>query len=285
MKSRWFQKLGGGFLERFGLRLWSRLQFSALRSRKDQHVVRLLWEIHKERRSLLSAFEAYLVYAAARAQAKRPGAFAEVGVYKGASAKLICEAKGDKTLHLFDTFEGLPTASEHDPGVHREKQYACSIRAYKPEDVGEDLVRDLLEAAMAAPSAVAKDPWDFVVIRDRGTLTKVAEGLPNGKMIADGPVGIVVCGDLRRAHDGQLSYLLQDCSAAIENLLLAASTLGLGACWLGIHPREERIAHVRSVLGTPDGVIPVSAIAIGWPAESKGPRTRYREDAVHRETW
>ena len=129
MKSRWFQKLGGGVLERFGLRLWSRLQFSALNSRKDKRVVRLLWEIHKERRSLLSAFEGYLVYAAARAQAKRPGAFAEVGVYKGASAKLICEAKGDKTLHLFDTFEGLPSASEHDPGVHREKQYACSLES------------------------------------------------------------------------------------------------------------------------------------------------------------
>jgi nitroreductase len=160
-----------------------------------------------------------------------------------------------------------------------------SIREYKRGDVEDDLVRDLLEAAMAAPSAVAKDPWHFVVVRDRGTLARIAEGLPNGKMIADAPVGIVVCGDLGRAHDGQLSYLLQDCSAAIENLLLAASTLGLGVCWLGVHPRQERIAHLCSVLNIPDRVIPVSAIAIGWPAESKQPRTRYREDAVHRETW
>ncbi len=160
-----------------------------------------------------------------------------------------------------------------------------SIRAYQPEDVPESTVRDLLEAAMAAPSAVAKDPWAFVVVRNRNMLSRIAEGLPNGKMLADAPLGVVVCGDLRRAHDGQLSYLLQDCSAAIENLLLAAGTLGLGACWLGVHPREERITHIRSLLNVPQAVIPIAAIAIGRPAESQEPRTRYREDAVHRETW
>lgn len=160
-----------------------------------------------------------------------------------------------------------------------------SIRAYQPEDVEESLVHDLLEAAMAAPSAVAKDPWHFVVLRNRDLLARVAQGLPNGTMLGNAPVGIVVCGDLQRAHDGQLSYLLQDCSAAIENLLLAACTLGLGACWLGVHPRDERVAHIRSLLSIPDGIVPVAAIAIGWPAESHEPRTRYRADAVHYEAW
>ncbi len=160
-----------------------------------------------------------------------------------------------------------------------------SIRAFQSEYVEESLIHDLLKAAMAAPSAVAKDPWQFVVLRNRDMLAKVAEGLPNGKMLADAPVGVVVCGDLQRAHDGQLSYLLQDCSAAIENLLLAACTLGLGACWLGAHPREERVAHLRSLLRIPDGIIPVATIAIGWPAESHEPRTRDRADAVHYETW
>jgi O-methyltransferase len=133
MKNRSFQSLGGGFLERFGLRLWSKLQFSALNSRKDPHIVGLLRQIYAERRSLLSAFEAYLVYSLARAQARRPGAFAEVGVYRGASAKLICEAKGPRLFHLFDTFEGLPPTSPHDTGIHRPNQYACSleeVRAY-----------------------------------------------------------------------------------------------------------------------------------------------------------
>ena len=160
-----------------------------------------------------------------------------------------------------------------------------SVRAYRQQEVSDDLVRDLLESAMAAPSAVAKDPWEFVVVRNRAMLAKIAAGLPNGAMLADAPLGIVVCGDLQRAHDRQLSYLLQDCSAAIENLLLAVSSLGLGACWLGVHPREERVKHIRQLLHVPDLVIPVAVIAIGWPAESPPPRTRYRDDAVHRETW
>jgi len=161
-----------------------------------------------------------------------------------------------------------------------------SVRKYAPDKpIADTLLRDLLEAAMAAPSAVAKDPWHFVVVRDRARLSGLAEGLPNGKMLADAALGIVVCGDLEKAHGNLESYLLQDCSAAIENLLLAATALGLGACWLGVHPREERIAHVRRLLNLPQHVIPVAAIAIGWPAENPPPRTRYRDGAVHWEQW
>lgn len=158
-----------------------------------------------------------------------------------------------------------------------------SIRQYTGDDVSPKLVQDLLEAAMAAPSACCKDPWHFVVIRDKDTLAAVTAGLPNGQMLATCPVGLVVCGDLEQAHDGQLSYLLQDCSAAIQNILLAATALELGTCWLGIHPRQERIAHVRRVLNVPDHVIPVSAIAMGWPAEQKDKRTRYQDEHVHSE--
>ncbi|MGB9604105.1 MAG: nitroreductase family protein [Verrucomicrobiia bacterium] len=160
-----------------------------------------------------------------------------------------------------------------------------SIRVFLPGEVTDEQVKILLEAAMAAPSAVAKDPWRFVVIRNRGTLRRIADVLPNGKMLADAAVGIVVCGDIEAAHDRQLSYLLQDCSAAIENLLLAAHILGLGACWLGVHPRENRIKAIKQILGLPEQVIPVSAIAIGKPGEIKEPRTRYSADKVHYERW
>lgn len=160
-----------------------------------------------------------------------------------------------------------------------------SIRSYTDKDVGEELVQSLLEAAMAAPSAVARDPWRFVVVREDSRRRAIADLLPNGKMIAEAPVGIVVCGDLEAAHDQQLSFLLQDCAAAIENLLLAASMLELGACWLGVHPREERVNGLRQLLALPEGVIPVSAISVGWPAEHKEARTRYAKDLVHSETW
>lgn len=131
MKNKTFQRLGGGSLEQFGIRLWSRLQVSALQSRKDPEIVNMLWDLQKERRTLMTSFEAYYVYALARAMADRPGAFAEVGVFKGASAKLICEVKGDKPLHLFDTFEGLPEPGVHDRDVHRQGQYACSLDSVK----------------------------------------------------------------------------------------------------------------------------------------------------------
>jgi len=160
-----------------------------------------------------------------------------------------------------------------------------SIRAYEQKPVPDSMVQDLLEAGMAAPSAVAKDPWRFVVVKSKETLARIAEALPNGKMLPNAAVGIVVCGDLMEAHDSQLSYLLQDCSAAAENILLAASMLGLGGCWLGIHPREERMLHARTVLGLPASVVPVCVLAVGWPWERKEPRTRYSQAKVHLERW
>jgi nitroreductase len=138
---------------------------------------------------------------------------------------------------------------------------------------------------MAAPSAVAKDPWRFVVIRKKETLSAIAVALPNGAMLATAPLGIIVCGDLDAAHDRQLSYLLQDCSAAIENLLLCAHALGLGACWLGIHPREDRVRKLKEILALPTAVIPVAGIAIGRPGEEKEPRTRFNREYVHCEKW
>jgi nitroreductase len=160
-----------------------------------------------------------------------------------------------------------------------------SIRVYTPGEVNETAVTQLLQAAMAAPSAVAKDPWRFVVIRKKEMLSTIAAALPNGGMLATAPLGMVVCGDLEAAHNRQLSYLLQDCSAAIENLLLCVHALGLGACWLGIHPREDRVRKLKEILQLPASVIPIAAIAIGHPGEEKEPRTRFNCDYVHWEKW
>jgi len=160
-----------------------------------------------------------------------------------------------------------------------------SIRVYSEGAVGEAAVQKLLEAAMAAPSACAKDPWRFVVVRERGTLSKIAAALPNGQMIGSAALGIAVCGELPAAHDQQLSYMLQDCSAAVENLLLCAHVLGLGACWLGVHPREQRVAALRQILALPPSVIPVACISIGNPGETKESRTRFNRGYVHLEKW
>jgi nitroreductase len=160
-----------------------------------------------------------------------------------------------------------------------------SIRSYKPGEVSDAAVRKMLEAAMAAPSAVAADPWRFVVVRSREMRRRIAAQLPNGQMLADAAIGIVICGDLEAAHDRQLSYLLQDCSAAMENLLLCAHALGFGACWLGVHPREQRVKALKEILRLPTSVIPVACASIGKPGELKEARTRFKEEYVHSETW
>jgi nitroreductase len=160
-----------------------------------------------------------------------------------------------------------------------------SVRRYSGEPVTDAEIRDLLEAAMAAPSACAKDPWHFVVVRGRAALDKLADALPNGPMLRQADAAIVVCGDLARAHRNMESYLIQDCSAAVQNLLLAATTLGLGACWLGVHPNEERMTPIRRQFGIPDAILPFAAIALGRPAEFPEPRTRFRADVVHAGKW
>jgi len=160
-----------------------------------------------------------------------------------------------------------------------------SVRRHTAQAVTDDQVRDLLEAAMAAPSACAKDPWEFLVLRDAALRAKVASFLPNGPMLAQAPLGFVVCGDLDRAHAGELSYLLQDCSAAIQNLLLAASALGLGGVWLGVHPRQDRVDALRGLFQLPANILPVACIAVGYPAESPDPRTRFSANRVHQDRW
>lgn len=157
-----------------------------------------------------------------------------------------------------------------------------SVRKFTQEPVAEAGIQSMLEAAMAAPSACCRDPWSFIVLRQAPARKAVAACLPNGGFLADAPLGIIVCGHQKRAHAESLSYLLQDCSAAIENILLAANALGLGSCWLGIHPREERIAALRETLDLPADCLPVGAIAIGRPAEERPePRTRFDAGKVH----
>ena len=160
-----------------------------------------------------------------------------------------------------------------------------SVRQYTDREIPAELFRDLFEAAMAAPSAVAKDPWHFLLIRKRETLDSMVKILPNGQMLHQAPAAVVVCGDISRAHRNEVSYMLQDLSAAVENILLAATALGLGSCWLGIHPRQDRLQGIRDLFNLPAEIIPMCAIALGWPAEKPEPRTRYNADRVHFENW
>jgi len=138
---------------------------------------------------------------------------------------------------------------------------------------------------MAGPSAMTKDPWRFVVVRRLETLQELGAALPGGKMLPVASLAIVVCGDQEAAFEQHVSFLLQDCAAAIENLLLAAHGLGLGACWVGVHPSPQAIRRVRELFTIPETVVPVAVIAVGQPGEEPPARTRFNQDHVHFEQW
>ncbi len=156
-----------------------------------------------------------------------------------------------------------------------------SIRAFTGEPVAAQDLHALLEAAMAAPSANNRQPWHFVVITARERLNQLAEIHPHARMLTSAGGCIAVCGDTAVAPD----FWVQDCSAATENILVAAAMLGLGSCWLGVHPRKEREAALKELLKIPDSIGLLCLIAIGRPAEKKEPRTQFDPARIHSERW
>jgi nitroreductase len=151
-----------------------------------------------------------------------------------------------------------------------------SIRQYTSQPVSDEQIRQMLEAAMAAPSGRALDPWHFVVVRDPAVRQQLAATHNFSDMCARAPVVIAVCGDEKLSD-----HWIADSAAAAENLLLAVTALGLGGVWVGVYPRAEREDHVRTVLGIPANIRILCLLPIGHPAEQKPPRTRYTADKIH----
>lgn len=159
-----------------------------------------------------------------------------------------------------------------------------SIRQYAPHPVPDDVILELLAAAMQAPSAGNQQPWHFVVVTGRDQMEALAGVLPHGQMLKTAPLGVVVCCDTEPLRHP--AFWVQDCSAATQNLLLAAHALGLGGVWLGVYPNEERVAGIRRVLGLPGQVVPLCALALGYPAaQPEPPARRYDEAKVHHDRW
>lgn len=158
-----------------------------------------------------------------------------------------------------------------------------SIRKFTRDPVTDAQVEDLLRAAMAAPSAGNQQPWQFVVVRDPKILEVIAAANPYGGPAREAPVSIVVCADLDR--DQRPGFWPQDCSAATQNLLLAAHAAGLGAVWCGTYPREERMGPIAQVLGLPENILPFAVIPVGHPAVKPAPVNRFDPSRVHFEHW
>ncbi|WP_319763372.1 nitroreductase family protein [Maridesulfovibrio sp.] len=158
-----------------------------------------------------------------------------------------------------------------------------SIRKYEDKPVSEETIKELLGAAMMAPSAGNAQPWQFIVVDDREKLDAIPAINQYAAMVKNAPLGILVCGDL--SLEKYAGYWVQDCSAAIQNLLLAVHAKGLGAVWTGIHPIKERVEGYTKLFNLPEQVIPLGFMVIGHPAQESKKKDRYKEERVHRNSW
>jgi nitroreductase len=157
------------------------------------------------------------------------------------------------------------------------------IGGFSDQVVCPDSLRRLLRAAMAASSAGDQRPWHFVVVQGEPTRQRMAEIHPFAHMLPHAPATILVCGDpTLQKHPG---FWVQDCAAAMENMLIEARALSLGAVWLRIHPVEGRVQNFRRLLDLPSHVIPFALMAVGYPSEKCEPKCRYDESRVHFERW
>ena len=156
-----------------------------------------------------------------------------------------------------------------------------SIRSFTDKTISADTIEMLLRAGMAAPTAVNLQPWHFVVVNDRAKLDELGGNGRQSQMWKESTLAIVVCGNMDKAMEGPgRDFWVQDCSAATENILLAAHALGLGAVWTGCYPIEERMASVSQALNLPENIIPLCVIVMGYPNEQPDPKDKWKPENV-----
>lgn len=163
-----------------------------------------------------------------------------------------------------------------------------SVRSYTSQKIEIEKIETLLKAGMAAPTGGNKQPWEFIVVTDRQTLDAIPQFATGAKMISKSQTAIVVCGDTSRCMPGTLvEYWIQDCSAATENILLAAHAMGLGAVWCGAYPNndQDRVGKMQELLGLPEGVYALSVIVLGYPDSEPTPKNKWDPAKVHYEKY
>lgn len=161
----------------------------------------------------------------------------------------------------------------------------ASVRQFTDRAISKDTLETIVKAGMAAPTAVNKQPWDFVVVTDRPVLDSLMAHHPHANL-ETATAAIIVCGNMEKAMEGDgQAYWIQDCSAATENILLAAHSLGLGAVWCGVYPMQDRIVPVREALGLPSYVTPLNIITMGFPAQEPQPKDKWNPANVHYQQW
>ncbi len=163
----------------------------------------------------------------------------------------------------------------------------ASCRAYKPDPVSDEAVTELVHAALCAPSANNARPYHVIVVRDAEKRAAFAKVHQWAGFCAQSPVVLVICGDAEKASH----WWIEDCCAAIENVLIQATAMGLGTCWVGIRgnpewgPEYDREGDVRRICSTPDAIRVEGLISVGWPATDLHTQGPAPLENVHTETW
>ena len=158
--------------------------------------------------------------------------------------------------------------------------HRVSIRKYEDRPVEQEKIVTMLRAAMAAPSAANGQPWEYYVVTNKQKMEELSGTSPYAKFAKDAPLMFVAC-YRKRENPISETYALQDMSASVENLLLEADELGLGAVWMGVAPESGRMEAIRAVLAIPEHLAPFAMISCGYPAESRPQQDRYDESRVH----
>jgi len=161
-----------------------------------------------------------------------------------------------------------------------------SVRHFTGKAVTREQLEVLLKAGMAAPSGRNEQPWVFIAITERTVLDQLADDLPTAGMLHQAGCAVVVCADISLPiPEGKVRLWTQDCSAATENILLAAEAMNLGAVWTAVHPYPDRQNPVRKILQLPETIVPFSVIPVGYPTGEDQPKNKYDIRKIHWEKW
>jgi len=158
-----------------------------------------------------------------------------------------------------------------------------SIRKYKDQKISKDDLNSILKAAMYAPSAMNLQAWQFILIDNKNVLIKTIKSIPYAEMLKQSAAAIIVCGD--SSVEKNESWLLQNCSAAIQNILLSAHGLGIGTCWIAIHGMDDVYKNIKTQFNLPQNIVPVSLISLGYPDEFVKVEERFKKDKIHYNKW
>lgn len=158
-----------------------------------------------------------------------------------------------------------------------------SIRKYQFRKIEDEKISKLLKAAMYAPSAMNLQPWHFIVINNENVLEETVKSISHAEMIKQSGNAILVCGDA--SLEKNESWLIQNCSASVQNLLLAAYDMQLGSCWIAVHGMPDVLRNLVKQFNLPQNIIPIALVALGYPDEVVKSEDRFIQEKIHFNKW